>query len=197
MRAPEVKVTRHPKGQLASQHRHAHINIYTWVCVCVCACVSLQFFFSFFNLSIFCPVKQTKRRQFHKDAKATVHGLQTTYLYWDIYKRGQIHLQYLQDGRTCFSQKLYKQAKQILSARNKTVKSKNHITSSAKINKLHTWISLNSSWKSRRVLSPRSSVDRNLVLFNWMPMMLFSMIRLCSRCTKFTSSFGRLKLTYQ
>jgi len=87
--------------------------------------------------------------------------------------------------------------KQNLSARNKTVKNKNHITRSAKINKLHTCISLNSSWKSRRVLSPRSSVDRNLVLFNWMPMMLFSRKRLCSRCTKLTSSFGRLKLTYQ
>lgn len=59
----------------------------------------------------------------------------------------------------------------------------------------HTWISLKSIWTSISVLSPTSSADRDLMLLNWMPIILFSTTRSCSWCTNLTSSFGKVKKT--
>lgn len=131
--------------------------------------------------------------------KGAIWGLLTTYLHWDIDKADQIHLRYLQDGSAGFSKKLRCQWYRIKFVSKKQIeKGKSyHKKLNKSINTLHTWISLNSSWKWKRVLSPIALLERDLMLLNWMPVILFSTERPCSLCSKLTFSFGRLKHTYQ
>jgi hypothetical protein len=132
--------------------------------------------------------------------KGSICGLQTTYLHWDTHKGDQIHLRYLQDRSTSFSKKLQSQRYKIKFVSKKQIEKENHTTrgsTNQRTHTLHTWMSLNSNWKWKRVLSPISLLERDLTLLNWMPVMLFSTEIPYSQCSKLTFSFGRLNPTYK